>query len=73
VVTESKAAFAGGIFEIFAEFKSSMASFNAEMAAFRPLGRRNLVSMVKCRGGCEKRVWREGCEAGPEFYHERLV
>ena len=73
MVTESKAAFAGGTFEIFAGSKSSMASFNAKMAPFRPLGRLNLVSMVKRRGSCERKVWREGCEAGPEFYHECLV
>jgi len=61
VVTEPKTALAGGIFEVFAGLKSSMTSFNAEMAPSRPLGRWELASMVKivAREGCGVRAVRQ--------------
>ena len=56
-------AFAGGILEIFARFKASVAAFNAEIAPSRPLGRWDLASMTKIRGSRERTV---RCEEGPE-------
>ena len=46
----------------FARPKASMAAFNAEIVLSRPLGRRNLASMVEIRDSRERRVRREGCE-----------
>jgi len=61
VATEPKTALVGGIFEVFAGLKSSMASFNAEMAPSRPLGRWELTSMVEvvARRGCGVRAVRQ--------------
>ena len=68
-VTELKTTLAGGIFDIFVGSKASMASFNAEMEPSRPSGRWDLASMVELGGSSEKRVRRERCEAGLDFFH----
>jgi len=62
MVTESKAAFAGRIVEVFARSKASIAAFKSTSGSF---GRWESVFMVE-RGSCERTVQHEGCEDGSE-------
>lgn len=67
VLTEPNIASAiGGILEILARFKASMALFNAGIASSRPLGRWDLASMTEARGSCGGTVRREGGEESEE-------
>jgi len=63
VVTEPKTALAGGILEVFAKSKASMATFKSASRSFCRLESGFMVE----RGGCERTVQREGCEddSGP--------
>ena len=65
MLTVPKAALAGAMLAIsFARFKVSMATFNAEIVLSRPLGRRDLASMVEARSSGERIVRCQGCEEG---------
>jgi len=67
MLTEPKIALAiGGILDILAGFKASIASFNAEIAPSRPLDGWDSTSMVETRGNCERIVQRGSCEEGLE-------
>jgi hypothetical protein len=60
-LTEPKMALAGVALETsLARFMASMAAFSNERAPSRR--RWEFVSMVETEGGCEKAVWRAGCE-----------
>ena len=55
-LTEPKTAFAGVTLDIsFARFIASMDTFNVETRPPRPLGRREVVAIVKSGGKCGKR------------------
>ena len=66
-LTEPKTALAGVILEIsFARFKASIATFNAEIAPSRSLGRLDPAFMVETQGGGERTVQSGGREKGLE-------